>query len=117
MGYPVNTPDMVAGLAFIDEAALTNTRRKIDLATTPAKSVTFQALNLTGATAKRVYIVVNAVSDAEAAVKLATAGQRHVLQMGATLTLAFNEPVSRIDLITDVAETGTNSVVTTAIGG
>ena len=118
MGLPVNTPDMVAGVALIDEAPnLSTTAKKIDLSTRPASSVTVQAINKSGATAKVIYMVANAASDAEAAVKLATAGQRHVVPMGGSLTVAFATPVSRIDLVSDVAESGSSLIVTTAVGG
>lgn len=118
MGLPVNTPDMVAGVALIDEASnLSTTSKKIDLSTRPASSVTVQAINKSGATAKVIYLVANAASDAEAAVKLATAGQRHVVPMGGSLTVAFATPVSRIDLVSDVAESGSSLIVTTAVGG
>jgi len=118
MGLPVNTPDMVAGVALIDEASnLSTTAKKIDLSTRPASSVTVQAINKSGATAKVIYMIANAASDAEAAVKLATAGQRHVVPMGGSLTVAFATPVSRIDLVSDVAESGSSLIVTTAVGG
>lgn len=118
MGLPVNTPDMVAGVALIDEASnLSTTAKKIDLSTRPASSVTVQAINKSGATAKVIYMVANAASDAEAAVKLSTAGQRHVVPMGGSLTVAFATPVSRIDLVSDVAESGSSLIVTTAVGG
>lgn len=111
------TPDMYAGLAFISETNNQSiARTKLDLSTTPARSVTIQALNLASSTVKRVFVVANAVSDSEATTKLGLAGQRFVVQMGGTLTLAFAEAVSRIDLIADVSETGTNCVVVTAIG-
>ena len=118
MGLPVNTPDMVAGVALIDEASnLSTTVKKIDLSTRPPSSVTVQAINNSGATAKVIYMIANAASDAEAAVKLATAGQRHVVPMGGSLTVAFATPVSRIDLVSDVAESGSSLIVTTAVGG
>lgn len=118
MGLPVNTPDMVAGLALIDEASnLSTTAKKIDLSARPASSVTVQAINMASATAKAIYVVANAASDAEAAVKLATAGQRHVVPMGGALTLAFAAPVSRIDLVANAAESGSSLIVTTAVGG
>lgn len=118
MGLPVNTPDMVAGVALIDEASnLSTTAKKIDLSTRPASSVTVQAINKSGATAKVIYMVADAASNAEAAVKLATAGQRHVVPMGGSLTVAFATPVSRIDLVSDVAESGSSLIVTTAVGG
>ncbi len=117
-GLPVVPPDMVPGLAFIAEIAnLSTTRVKVDLTTTPATSVTLQLMNLGSATAKRVFVVANAMSDAEASTKLATAGQRFTCAIGDSLTLAFAEAVSRIDIVSDVAETGSSCAVVTAIGG
>ena len=118
MGFPVNTPDMVPGLAFIDEATnLSTARRKIDLSTTPAKSITIKAMNLGAASAQVIYAVFNAVSDSEATTKLGVAGQRYVIPVGESLTVAFAEGVSRVDLIAKTAESGANLVVTTAVGG
>lgn len=118
-GLPVYTPDLVSGLALVDEATnLATAARKIDLSARPASSVTVQAINMGSSTVKVVYVVLNAASDAEAAVKLATAGQRQVVVMGGgALTLTFATPVSRIDIVGNAAESGANLVVTTAIGG
>jgi hypothetical protein len=115
---PVYTPDLVAGISIIDEASnLSTTSRKIDLSARPATNITIQSINITGATAKLYYLVFNATSDSEAATKLATSGQRFILGLGNTLTVAFATPVSRIDIVANVAETGTSLVATTAVGG
>lgn len=117
-GLPVYTPDLVSGLALVDEATnLATTARKIDLSARPASSVTVQAINKGSSTVKVLYVVANAASDAEAAVKLATAGQRFIVPMGGSLTLTFAAPVSRVDIVGDASESGANLIVTTAVGG
>lgn len=116
MPLPVFSPDMCAGVAFVTEISnQSTTRTKIDLSTTPAKSITIQAISLESSTVKRLFIVADAVSNSEAATKISLAGQRLTMQMGDTMTVAFNIPVSRLDIVSDVAETGTSVIVVTAV--
>jgi hypothetical protein len=63
------------------------------------------------ATGRFLYIVLNAISDADAAFRLATPGCRSLVALGDTQEFRTVTPVTRIDYVTDIAETGTSKIL------
>lgn len=67
------------------------------------------------ATSKCMYFVVNALSDNDAAVRLATPGARYPIPFGdiQKIVAPATAKITRIDLVADAAETGTSKVIIT----
>lgn len=77
-----------------------------------AKVVSIHFIDIGSSTADSLYVVFNAINDADAAAKLAVAGLRYVVALGErrTWTVPANGLITRIDYLTESAETGENKV-------
>lgn len=86
-----------------------NTRQKITIAHT-ALALDIQYMQGGAATGKFLYFVFNALNDYDAAFRLATKGLRQALPVGDSKTFKMPSGVTRIDFITEVAETGSSKL-------
>lgn len=116
-GMLVTTAEEAAGaLVVYEKSNVSTTRQSISLGI-PANAVEISAIDMGSSSAKLIYIVLNAVNDAAADAALATAGSRIPLPLGKTfrqLVASGQSQITRIDLKSNVAETGANLVVTFA---
>lgn len=94
------------GGQIIDEKNnLTTTRYKISIPS-GATAIEMSYYNLGASTAKGLYFITNATSDAEADGKLALVGARRFLLLGesAVMLIDPNAPITRIDVIAHTAD-------------
>ena len=95
-----------------------------NISTTPVKrslglgrsyvEISYLAGNGAAPTGKFLYVVLNAVTDADAAVKLTVVGVRLVIPLGGVLKIQAVGKITRIDLVSDTAETGTSKTFITS---
>ena len=98
---------------YVDEVA--------NISTTPVKrglglgrsfvEISYKQGNGAASTGKFLYVVINALSDADAAVKLTVVGVRYVIPLGESLKIQSVSKITRIDLVADTAETGTTKTI------
>lgn len=114
-GLPVETLDQRSLTVTTYEVANQSTTRGNITPIKPAVGVEIGYFNTTSATGKYLYVVFNAYSNADASAKLATPGQRFVIPLGEVRKFNFpaSSACSRIDLLSDTAESGTSKTIVT----
>lgn len=77
--------------------------------------ISYQAGSNAASTGKILYVTFNALSTNDATIKLGLHGLRYPIPFGTTRIFTFSNAaiLSRIDLVTDQAETGTSKVIIT----
>ena len=114
-GLPVETLDQRALSVSTYEIANQSTTRGNVTPLIPAKAVEVGYFNSASASGKFLYVVFNAFSNADAAAKLATAGQRFAIPLGEVRKFHFpnDKLCTRVDLISDTAESGASKTIIT----
>lgn len=114
-GLPVETLDQRSLTITTYEVANQSTTRGNITPIKSALGVEIGYFSTASATGKYLYVVFNAYSNADAAAKLGTAGQRFVIPIGEVRKFNFpaSAPCTRVDFLSDTAETGTSKTIVT----
>lgn len=117
----IKTWDQVPGAITYGEYANASTTRQSTTYPSGATAIeiTYRQNSSSGTTTavgRAMYIVFNATSDADANGKLAAAGSRYRLALGDDLSQTFSStvPLTRIDFLTEAAETGHSTLMLAA---